>query len=69
VCVTIHWDGSQFGVDEWETHGDKKSLWHEAWIDITPTSFTQTGDVQGADGRSTRLFTIHGTKVADSGPQ
>lgn len=65
--ITLSWDGKQFTIEEWETHGSKKTLWHEAWSDITPTSFTQTGDVRQSDGSSTRLFTMRATKIAEIG--
>lgn len=61
--ITMSWDGKQFVINEQETHGSKKWLWHEVWAGITPTSFVQTGDVQQADGHSERFFTIHATKI------
>jgi len=63
--IAISWDGKQFVINEQETHGNKKWLWHEVWSDISETSFTQTGDVQGTDGHSTRVMTIHGTKSSE----
>ena len=43
--ITMNWDGKQFVIDEIETStSGKKSVWHEVWSDITPTSFTQTGE-------------------------
>jgi len=63
--VTMSWDGKQFVINEQETHGDKKWLWHEVWSDVTETSFTQTGDMEQSDGRSTRALTIHGTKIKE----
>src|SRR5581483_4571290 len=43
--ITMSWDGKQFVIDEMETsNSGKKSVWHEVWSDITPTSFVQTGD-------------------------
>src|SRR5258708_28396645 len=43
--ITMSWDGKQFVIDEIETSNTgKKSMWHEVWSDITPTSFTQTGE-------------------------
>jgi ketosteroid isomerase-like protein len=62
--ITIGWDGKQFTVDEWETHDGKKSLWHEVWSDITPSSFTQSGEYGEPGGPRKRLFTIHATKNA-----
>ena len=38
--ITMNWDGKQFVIDEVETStSGKKSIWHEVWSDITPTSF------------------------------
>lgn len=65
--VTMHWDGRQFVIDEWETHGGKKTLWHEVWLDITATSFTQTGDVEEPDGATKRFFTMQAKRVGDAG--
>ena len=43
--ITMNWDGKQFVIDEMETStAAKKSIWHEVWSDITPTSFVQTGE-------------------------
>ncbi len=43
--ITMNWDGKQFVIDEMETSkSGKKSVWHEVWSDITPNSFTQTGE-------------------------
>jgi len=64
--ITMTWDGKQFTIKEWETHGNKKTLWHEVWSDITPTSYTQTGDVEDPGGPTTRIFTIHATRVEAS---
>ena len=64
--VTMSWDGKQFIINEWETHGGKKTLWHEVWSDITPTSFTQTGDVQIPGGATTRFFTTQATRRKDA---
>lgn len=66
--ITMTWDGKQFTINESETHDNKKTLWHEVWSDITPTSYTQTGDVEVPGGPTTRVFTIHATRVqADAG--
>jgi hypothetical protein len=65
--ITISWDGKQFAISEWETHGGKKTLWHEIYSDITTTSFTQIGESQEPDGSKKRVFTIHGTKTGDAG--
>lgn len=63
--ITMSWDGKRYVIDEIETSkSGQKSLWHEAWSDITPTSFTQTGEYGPPGGERKRLFTIHATKVA-----
>lgn len=57
--IVMRWDGKEFVIDEIETsHTGKKSMWHEVWSDITPASFTQTGEFGGK-----RLFTIHATRI------
>jgi len=62
--ITMSWDGKQFVIDEVETStSGKKSLWHEVWSDITPTSFVQTGEYGDPGGPRKRLFTIHATRV------
>ena len=63
--ITMSWDGKQFRIDEWETHGGKKTLWHEVWSDLTATSFTQTGDVEEPGGATNRLFTMQAKRVGD----
>ena len=63
--VTMKWDGKEFTIDELETSPDgKKTMWHEVWSDITPISFTQTGDMGVPGGPFNRFLTIHGTRVA-----
>jgi hypothetical protein len=63
--ITMNWDGQQYVIDEIETSkSGQKSSWHEVWSDITPTSFTQTGEYGPPGGERKRLFTIHATKVA-----
>jgi hypothetical protein len=65
--VTMKWDGKEFTIDELETSPDgKTTIWHEVWSDITPTSFTQTGDTGVPGGPFNRVLTIHGTRVAAS---
>jgi len=64
--ITMSWDGKQFAIDEIETHNGKKTLWHEVWTDITPNSFTQTGDVSEPGGSPKRVMTIHATRAADN---
>ena len=62
--ITMSWDGKEFIIDEVETSaGGKKSIWHEVWSDITPTSFTQTGEYGEPGGPRKRLFTVHATRV------
>ena len=62
--ITMNWDGKQFVIDEVETSTTgKKSIWHEVWSDITPTSFVQTGESGDPGGPRKRLFTIHATRV------
>lgn len=61
--ITMSWDGKQFIIDELETHNGNKTTWHEVWSDITPTSFTQTGESSEPGGPRKRLFTIHATRV------
>jgi hypothetical protein len=63
--ITMKWDGKEFTIDELETSPDgKKTMWHEVWSDITPTSFTQTGDMGAPGGPFNRFLTIHGARVA-----
>ena len=63
--ITISWDGKKFQIDELETHDGRHTVWHEYWTDITPDSFTQTGDMTQPDGTTTRFMTIHGTRVKE----
>ncbi len=65
--INLQWDGKQLVLTEQETHNGKKSVWHEVFSEITKTSFTQTGDSTDADGHSTRLLTIHATRIAEGG--
>jgi hypothetical protein len=63
--ITMNWDGKQFVIDEIETSkSGKKSIWHEVWSDITPSSFVQTGECGDLGGSRKRLFTIHASRVA-----
>jgi len=65
--ITMKWDGKEFTIDELETSPDgKKMMWHEVWSEITPTSFTQTGDMGEPSGPFKRFLTIHGTRLAAS---
>ncbi len=62
--ISMNWDGKEFVIDEIETSkSGKKSVWHEVWSDMTPTSFTQTGEYGDPGGPRKRLFTIHATRV------
>jgi hypothetical protein len=62
--ITMNWDGKQFVIDEIETSKTgKKSVWHEVWSEMTPTSFTQIGEYGDPVGPRKRLFTIHATRV------
>jgi hypothetical protein len=64
--ITMTWDGKQFEIKEWETHGNKKTLWREVWSDITPTSYTRTGEVEVPGGPTTRVFTIQARRMESS---
>lgn len=61
--VHLSWDGKQFIVDIESRQNGKTMLWHEVFFDITPTSFTQTGDGGEAGAPLKREVTIHATKV------
>lgn len=62
--ITMNWDGKEFVIDEMETSkSGKKSVWHEVWSEITPNSFTQTGEYGDPGGPRKRLFTIHATRL------
>jgi len=61
--ITITWDGKKFQLDEIETHDGKRTVWHEAWTNITAHSFLQTGDVTEPDGTTRRFMTVEGTRV------
>ncbi len=63
--ITISWDGRKFQIDELETHNGLHTVWHEYWTDITPESFTQTGDVTQPDGTTRRFMTVHGRRVKE----
>jgi hypothetical protein len=63
--ITMNWDGKRFVIDEIETsRSGKKSIWHEVWSDITPTSFAQIGEYGDPGGPRKRLFTINATRAA-----
>jgi hypothetical protein len=61
--VTLTWDGKKFEMDEVETHGGKRTVWHEYWTDVTATSFVQSGDVTQPDGSTVRFMNIRGHRV------
>jgi hypothetical protein len=61
--ITMTWDGKRFEIDEIETHDGKRTVWHEYWTDITPTSFVQSGDVTQPDGTTVRFMNIRGNRV------
>ena len=61
---TLSWDGRGLVVDLRFVVAAKQMLWHEVWSNITPTSFTQTGDVGEVGGTLKRVMTIHATRVA-----
>lgn len=64
----LKWDGKQLTIEmQFPEHG-KRMLWHEVWFDISPTSFTQTGDVGEVGGPLKRVVTIHGTKTTEHPP-
>lgn len=63
--ITISWDGKKFQIDELETHNGRHTVWHESWTNITPDSFTQTGDVTRSDGTTTRFMTVRGKRVKE----
>ncbi len=63
--ITITWDGRKLQIDEIETHDGKRTVWHEAWTDITHESFLQTGDVTRSDGSTARLMTVKGTRIGN----
>ena len=63
--ITISWDGRKFEIDEQEVHNGRHTVWHEYWTDITPDSFTQSGDVTQPDGTTVRFMTVHGIRVKD----
>lgn len=62
----LKWDGKELTIDMQFPQNSKKMIWHEVWSGITPTSFTQTGDMGEVGGPLKRAVTIHGIKNADS---
>jgi len=63
--VHLTWDGKQFVVDIESERNGKRTVWHEVFFEITPTSFMQTGEVGEAGGPLKRVVTIQATKVGD----
>jgi hypothetical protein len=63
---SLKWDGKELAIDMQFPQNSKKMMWHEVWSGITPTSFTQTGDMGEVGGPLKRAVTIHGIKNADS---
>ena len=63
--ATLDWDGKELTINMQFPQDGKKMLWHEVWSGITPTSFTQTGEMGEVGGQLKRAVTIHGAKVAD----
>ena len=63
---TLKWDGKQLTIDMQFPQDGKTMQGHVVWSDITPTSFTETGDMGEVGGPLKRALTIHGTKVAGS---
>ena len=63
--ISIQWNDKAFVINEQEpSPSGGRRLWRESIIDITPTSFTQTGDACNLDGSACkRLFTIHATRT------
>lgn len=66
--ISIQWDGKAFVINETEpSPNGGRRLWRESILDITATSFTQTGDACNLDGSGCkRLFTIHATRTASA---
>lgn len=64
--ISIQWDGKAFVINEQEpSPSGGRRLWRESILDITATSFTQTGDACNLDGSACkRLLTIHATRTA-----
>jgi hypothetical protein len=63
---SLNWHGKQLTIDMEFPQNGKKMTWHEVWSGVTPTSFTQTGDIGELGGPLKRAVTIHGTKSGDA---
>lgn len=58
--IAITWDGRQLVIEEQEVlPGGRKQTYRETYSEVTPTSFTQTGDVRAPGGTFQRVMTIH----------
>jgi len=60
------WDGKKLVLHVETDQGGKKMIFHEVIRDITPTSYTQTGDVGESGAPLKRWFTIHATRVRNA---
>jgi hypothetical protein len=64
--ISIRWDGKQLVIEEIEHRPDGRTmLWREAYSEMTPRSFTQTGDIGPPGGPMKRVFTIHAARATD----
>jgi len=61
---TLSWDGKTLALDFGFVDGSRQMRWHGLWSDITPTSFTETGDVGEANGTLKRVLRGHAVRVA-----
>jgi len=61
----VRWDGKRLVIDLRFLKDGKWMVWHEVWSDITPTSFTQTGDMGEAGKPVRRVVTIQATRVSE----
>lgn len=62
--VSLKWDGKELVIDMTSEKNGKKSVWHETFAEITPTSFTQTGYSGDGSGPLKKVVTIHGVRAA-----
>lgn len=61
--IAITWDGRQLVIEEQEVLPDgRKQTYRETYSEVTPTSFTQTGDVRQPGGTLQRVMTIHANR-------
>jgi hypothetical protein len=61
------WDGKKLVLHVESDQGGKKMIFHEEISDITPNSYTQTADIGEPGQPLKRWFTIHATRVSNSG--